>query len=174
MNKNTLSKMGIGETWDTPLRKGWRIMFTKTEDGFDVKIYCPTEDRKGEMFFTVDTSGNPYGAPKIIQEPTLGISCKEAGVEIDGNIVGALIVGESGKIEDRFSWSNLVFTKNLGIYISEKGKLIIETKSQGYLSLLFLPDKNRIEGYVGVFTPEKPEKVKVIELEDLLLSQLSK
>lgn len=168
-----LTKMGIGETWDTPLRKGWKITFTKVEDGFNVKIYNPTADHKGEMFFTIDTSSNLYGAPEVIQETTLGISCKDVGVDVNGKVVGALVIGNSGKIEERFSWTNVVFMKNLSLFISGEGELFIDNKSKGFLKLLFLPDKNRMKGFVGVFTPEKPEKVKVIELEDLLLSQLS-
>lgn len=197
-----LTKMGIGENWDTPLRKGWRIKFTKTEDGFDVKIYNPAADNKGEMFFVVDTSNNPYGAPEVIQETTLGIpfqvtdGSKTTGVyntngelkianhnflistnpireTIEDKIVGALVIGKSGKIEERFSWTNVIFMKNLSLFISEEGELFINDKSKGFLHLLFLPDKNRMKGYVGVFTPEKSNLVKIIEMEDLLLSQLS-
>ncbi|MCD4704671.1 hypothetical protein K8R66_01195 [bacterium] len=166
--------MDVGEHITLPGRKGWFYEYTKREEGFDVKVYNPTKDGKNEMFFTIDTSGNLYGAPEVIQETTLGIPCKNVGVNIDGNVIGALVVGASGKIDERFSWTNVVLMKNLSLSISEEGELLIDSKSKGFLRLLFLPDKNRMKGYVGVFTPTQPKQVKIIEMEDLLLEQLLK
>jgi len=164
--------MEIGQSLTVPGLQGWKTKVTKKENGFDTKIYHPTEDGKCEMFFTIDTSGNPYRAPEVIQETTLGIPCKEIGINNDGNVVGALVIGVSGKIDERFSWTNVVFMKNLTFSISEEGELLIDGKSKGFLQLLFLPDKNRMKGFVGVFIPKKSKEVKIIELEDLLLEQL--
>ena len=37
---------------------------------------------------------------------------------------------------------------------------------------VFLPDKNRLDGYVGVFKPEPVEIIKVLEMEDLILTSI--
>lgn len=167
-----MEKMAIGEFITIPGRGGWKIKSTKTKEGFDTELFNPTSDGKGKRWFSINTKDNPYGAPIVIQEPTLGILCKDVGVDIEDTVVGALVIGNSGKIEERFSWSNIVFMKKLKFSITKKGELIINGKSKGFLSLLFLPDKNRMKGYVGVFTSKKPEKVKILEMEDLLLRQL--
>jgi hypothetical protein len=154
-------------------RGGWCCEISGSDKGADIRIYNPVGDGNKEKFFAVDTTGNPYGAPMVIQEPTLGVPCNTVnGVEVGGNIVGALVVSEDGKIAERFSWSNLVFIKRIDFSITAEGELIVNGASKGYLRLLFLADKNRIQGFVGVFVPKKPEKVIVKEMEDLLLRQL--
>lgn len=154
-------------------RGGWLHRITGTDKGADIQIYNPDAAGDGKKFFAVDTAGNPYGAPMIIQEPSLGVPCRNAGVNVDGNIVGALVVDESGKIAERFSWSNVVFMKGGSFSISSEGELTVNGETKGYLSIAFLADKNRIQGYVGVFVPQKPVGApKIVEMEDLLLQQL--
>ncbi len=166
-----IQKMEKGEKMLFFNRGGWQTELLLVKDGiFDVKIHHLSKEGN-ELFFNIETKNNNYGAPLVVQEPSFGIPCdKITDNALKGFIVGALIV-EEGKITERFSWSNL-FLKGLTFNISSSGELKVNGKSRGFLSLLFLPDKNRMEGYVGVFTPQAPKKIKVVEMEDLLLSQL--
>jgi hypothetical protein len=197
------AKLKIGESFTLTGRKGWFYKHTKTEAGLEDKNFNPTKDGK-EKFYITDTTGSLYGAPMIKQETSLGIPFKITGdvvIDVDkdpegllkigkhdcwartnpgksdlrGNIVGALLTDNLHKaITDRFSWSGVVFFENLEFTITEKNELIIDGKSKGFLRLLFLADKNRIEGYIGVFVPQKQKKVKILEVEELLLGQLLK
>lgn len=82
-------------------------------------------------------------------------------------------MNEGGKISERYSWSNLVLVQNKNFRITLDGELQANGQSKGYLQALFLADKNRIKGFVGVFAPEKPKgKVRVLEMENLLLKCL--
>lgn len=153
------------------LRGGWKARIFGTEDGTDIRLFNPT-DEGGEKFFAVTTRGNPYGAPMVVQEPTLGVPCRNCGVGVDGNIVGALVLNEDGEIVERFSWSNLVFMKDGEFEIDSDGLLTVNGDFEGYLVAVFLPDKNRMQGYIGVFGPNKPESIKILEMEDLLLGSL--
>lgn len=165
-----------------PGRGEWRITLVRRHDGFDLLHYCPADEDDEEgygfgKFFCYSTDHNPHGAGKIIQEPTLGVECRAAGVDIDGRIVGALVLDADGKVIKRFSWSKLVFVEKRGFEITPTGLLFVQDPAGtkflvGRLRALFLPDKNRMDGYVGVFGPTKPQQVKVLEMEDLLLSSL--
>jgi hypothetical protein len=165
-----VDQLAVGESLVLPGRGEWEIVLTKREDGLDLTHRNPTKG--GCKFFTYDTSGNPYGAGMIVQEPTLGVPCRKCGVDVDGTIVGALVLGEDGKIRERFSWSNLVFMKKGAFSIGADGAFTVNGVTKGYLVAIFLPDKNRLEGYVGVFGSTKPEKVKIIEMENLLLASI--
>lgn len=141
-----------------------------SEKGTDIRLFNPVEGG-GEKFFAVTTEGNPYGAPIVIQEPSLGVPCQSCGVDIDGMIVGALIV-VMGKVVERFSWSTVIYIKKGQFVISPDGQLTVNDQPRGWLRAVFLPDKNRMKGFVGVFGPEKPDTVKVLEMEDLLVASL--
>jgi hypothetical protein len=161
--------LASGEVLEIQGRGGWTYRLIGTEKGADIRISNPSGDG-GEKFFAVDTAGHPYGAPTVYQEPTLGIATKTVkGVEIDGNIVGALVLGPEGTVTERFSWSNLVYIKRKSLTITADGELVIDGHSKGFLNLLLLPDKERLNGYVGVFAPAKPEKIRARELQDFLL-----
>lgn len=166
-----------------PGRGEWRITLVRRHDGFDLFHYCPADDDDEEgfgfgKFFCYSTENNPHGAGRIIQEPSLKVSCRRAGVNIEGCIVGAIVLDAEGKVTQRFSWSKLVFVEKRRFNISSDGSLLVKTGQEenpfhiGYLRALFLPDKNRLDGYVGVFGPDKPDTVKVLEMEDLLLASL--
>lgn len=165
-----LKDLKPGESIMIPGRGGWRIKLIKTPEGFDLVHFNPIKDDENQVkFFKYTTVGNPYGAGLIDQEPTLGVTCRSCGVEADGLISGALVMNKEGKISERYSWSNLVLVQNKSFGITFEGKLIINGGSKGYLQALFLADKNRIRGFVGVFAPEKPkEKVRILEMENLL------
>lgn len=169
-----LNQLGIGEEIVIEGRGGWRIKLKKAQEGFDLIHFNPIKDDENQMkFFRYTTEGNAYGAGMIDQEPTLGVQCVACGVDVPGLINGALVMNKEGKIVERYSWSNLVLVQNKNFIITVEGELKINGESKGFLQALFLADKNRIKGHVGVFAPEKPkEKVKVLEMESLLLKCL--
>ncbi|MDP1619944.1 MAG: hypothetical protein Q8M12_03020, partial [bacterium] len=143
----------------------WVYRIIGAGDGADIEASNPVEGG-GEKFFTFSTVGNPYGAGKIIQERSLGIATEY------GRVVGALVLDTDGKVAERFSWSNSVYMKKQTVEIAATGELFVGGVSKGYLAAVFLPDKNRLDGYVGIFKPTRPEMVKVLEMEDLLLASI--
>lgn len=164
-----------GDVITFPGRSGWMHELIKTENGFDFRSYNLAHDGKTKMFFEVSSVGNLYGAPVIVQEPTLKVPCCKAGVDIAGDIIGAIVLNEEGRVVERYSWSNLVYMQGKKFEITFGGQLFVgegeAAISKGYLQILALVDKNRIVGYVGVFGPRKPEKVETREMLDLLISQ---
>ncbi|OGL65617.1 hypothetical protein A3B21_03070 [Candidatus Uhrbacteria bacterium RIFCSPLOWO2_01_FULL_47_24] len=172
---NLLSKLGIGESVTLPGRGGWMMRVTVCDTGYDFTHRNPT-DQGQSKFFNYTTVGNPYGAGKIKQEPSLGVQCRNCGVEVDGAIVGAIVLNDEGKVTARFSWSNLTFppdpSKAKVFSISAAGELTVAGVSHGYVAAVFLADKNRLTGYVGVFKPVKPATVKVVEMETLLFASI--
>lgn len=172
---NAFNELTDGESITLPGRKGWMIKLIKTPEGFDLTHFNPVSGDENQLKFFVYTSiGNAYGAGMTKQEPTLGIPANRCGVNnVTGLIVGAIVLDDKGTIKSRYSWSNIVFGKGWNFNIKNDGELLINGESQGYLSGIFLPDKNRLEGYVGVFKPIKPENIKVLEIETLVLKELT-
>ncbi len=182
-----LSKAEMGETVVIPGRGGWEIRLVPRGGEFDL-VHCNPAEDGGDKFFRYSTEGNRYGAGMIEQECTLGVSCRSAGVDADGLIVGAIVLDADGKVTGRFSWSNLVHTLKKRFRIRNDGALFVwqpehgnplktfadeELDSpKGYLRALFCADKNLMKGYVGVFGPENPETVKILEMETLLLASV--
>lgn len=169
--------MQVGEKIICFGRKGWQYEITKvSNDGeFDLRAYNPDPETEQSRWFEVDTSAkvSQYGAPVIVQEPFLGIALSKFGINIEGKLVGALVLDNKGDIVGRFSRSNIVFMKKQSFSVDTEGQLLVDGCSNGFLSALFLADKERIKGYVGIFKPARQEeKVKVIEMEDLLINQL--
>ncbi len=155
----------VGDKMKVIGRGGWVYNLTGTDKGADLEVVYPIDGGSGEKFFVFSTVGNPYGAGKIVSERTLGIDTDA------GRIVGALVLDNSGKIAERFSWSNSVFMKNKTVAI-DGGELFVGGASKGYLAAAFMPDKNRLDGMVGIFKPAKSEAVKVLEMEDLILASI--
>jgi len=167
-----LGKMKAGEVVPIPGRGGWKMEVTACGGNeFDFTHHNPAGDGRNK-FYLYTTVGNKFGAGKTKQEPSLGVPCRNCGAEVDGAVVGALVRGVDGKISERFSWSNLVFAQKGTFSISADGALTVNDASKGFLQAVFLPDKNRLEGYVGVFGPTKPERVVVLEMEELLLATI--
>jgi hypothetical protein len=155
-------------------RGGWEMVVESGDKGADFTHQNPAlvdGQFVGYKFFAYTTRGNPYGAGKIDQEPTLGVAFKDCGVNGDGKVVGAIVVDDAGEVIGRFSWSNLVFGKDPKTFsVDADGALVVNGVPQGALAAAFLPDKNRLGGFVGVFTPTKPDTVRMLEMEDLVLA----
>lgn len=168
-----LASLSDGEEITIPGRCGWEIVLGKATDGIDLSHQNPSGDGRFK-FFTYTTKGNKYGAGITKQEPSLGILLNSFGVT-DGvkptdTLVGAIVLDEHNKVSARYSWSNVVFMKKQNITITSAGELKVGDVSQGFVTAVFLPDKNRMEGYVGVFRPSCSDTVKVLEMESVVLA----
>ncbi len=174
--------LGIGETLTIPPEVSgtqWAIELKRTDAlRVDVTIYNPVGDG-GRKLYQVTTLGNPWGAPTIIQEPTLGIPCRDAGIDSDGNLVGVVVLNEENAVILRASWSKLAFAPKpedrVSYSVSPGGEVVIGDKSMGYIHAICLPDKNRMAGWVAFVRPNQPDgPVKKLELEDLVVAALAK
>jgi hypothetical protein len=155
------------------LRGGWQATIIRGDNGADIVINNPVGgDSDGKKFFEITSVGDPYGAPRVIQEPTLGIPARDGGIDIDGNLVGFIIV-QDGKVVERASLSNLAYMKNSTVVLGDDGEVFINSESKGYVNLVFNPDKNRLIGLVAFVGPEKPHKVRVLEMEEAALLLMS-
>lgn len=152
----------------TKLRRGWELEIIEGEDGADAIIRNP-DNGGGNKFFEVTTVDDPYGAPRVIQEPSLGIPARDAGLDTDGNLVGFIVV-QDGKVVERASLSNLTYMKGSSVTVGGEGEVFIGGEFKGYIQLVFNPDKNRLIGLVAfVGADKKFETVPVIEMEDAAL-----
>ncbi|HBV57689.1 MAG TPA: hypothetical protein DEB73_00200 [Candidatus Magasanikbacteria bacterium] len=188
MNDATLSVLKLirdfpkGTEITIPCRGEWECMLTSccSREWFTATVQCPETDNDGNptgryKFFTVKTSDR-HGPPKVTQEPTLGIPCRAAGVDIHGHIISGLVIDADGKITKRLQWSYIVFVEKRDFEITPTGLLFVQDPAGtkflvGRLRALFLPDKNRLDGYIGVFGPSDPDNikpVKILNMEDLL------
>ncbi len=152
------------------LRGGWEAEIVESDGGNDIVISNPTSDG-GKKFFEITSVGDPYGAPRVIQEPALGIPARDAGIELDANIVGFIIV-QDGKVVERASLSNLTYMKDSKVEVNLAGELMINDEPKGFIQMLLAPDKNRLIGYVGYVGPNKPEVVAIEEMETIALRLL--
>lgn len=162
----------------TPLRKGWQSVLTARDSGTDTRLRNISPKTGKEIFFAVDTSDtpeypNPYGAPIVIQETTYAIPTSAIGVsEVMDRVVGAVVLDSSGKVTDRFGFTNVIEMKGQSLEITSGGELIVAGVSKGFIALLHSPDKNRMKGMVGYFTPRRPAVVQVVELENIPMTKV--
>lgn len=155
-------------------RGGWVLEAIPTGNGeHDFIITNPTAEGLLK-FFSVTTVGNPYGAPMIEQEPSLRIPMRDAGIDMDGDIVGAVICDANGHVVERASLSNLFFMKGQSVEINLGGEVLIDGESKGFIQMLVNPDKNRLVGYVALVGPNPPNNdITVHELETLAVALLT-
>ena len=162
----------IGQAVIISVKGGWELKVTMTERGLEFKHYNPWQgDRSKEAFYTYLNS-NENGSGMMKQESTLGIPCRNCGIENDGRIIGALVTDDRCEIVDRFSLSKIVYVQEHDLGISPEGEVHIDGESKGFIGTIYLPDKNRLDGYVAVTFPQKPAEVRDIEMEDLLMCQV--
>jgi hypothetical protein len=167
-----------------PTFGGWgmvtvpRLDDNQEEVGIDLFVGNPSEDG-GWKFFVGDTSDDPNGALRIVQEPSLSIEAPDGS----GQIVGAIVINTAGEVvidendeAKRFSWSKLFYIKGKEFDIDEDGDLVIDGVIQGSLQMLVAPDKNRLYGkdgkpaLVGIFyetIDDRLPEVSCHEMEDM-------
>ena len=119
-----------------------------------------------------DLKSGPYGNPVITAEPDLALDTPTT-VEYENNNgeaaqpeekIAGIICKKAGEVMHRFSLSSPKRPKFETI--DEGAELIIEGV-RWKLRALFRKDKNRIINYDAYYGKEAPDKVKLIELEDL-------
>lgn len=137
--------------------------------------------------------GSGYGAPIFIQEPSLRVGVDvtvlkkdKTGYLKDGNgdfqteivskpLVGFVIRNEQGtNIEGRGSWSNLAIFSKKDYSVDPKTHVLTIEGAQYQCISYMEPDKNRMEGIVGVYERIQDQPKKSVdqvpmsyELEDL-------
>jgi len=167
-----IKELEIGQSVIIPVKGGWELKATMTEKGLEFKHYNPWQgDRNKEAFYTY-SNRNENGSGMMDQEKTLGIPCRSCGIENDGRIIGVLVTDDKCEIVDRFGLSKIVYVQEHNLEISNEGEVCIDGESKGFVGIIFLADKNRIDGYVCVTFPEKMPGVTEIEMEDLLMCQI--
>lgn len=156
------------ETLKIELRGGWYTEVRGNGDGTaDIETYNLDPNTGRKRWYSVTSLGNKYGGPLMYEEPDLGIKLEDVGVPgIDDRLVGFVSFGPDGKVE-RKSFSNTVFMEKKTLDVTAEGALVINGEVVGYLAVIFMSNKARIKGYVGIFIPTKPsEPVKIMEMED--------
>ncbi len=156
-------------------RGGWEMLVVQGERGADFTHQNPIMREGlfvGYGFYAYTTCGNPYGAGIMNEEPTLGVSLASCGASGDGKLVGAIVIDDDIKLVDRYSWSNHVYRQGKTFSVAADGALVVDGKQSGWLTKAVLANKNRIGGFVGVFTPNKPDHVRLLELEQVVLENM--
>jgi len=144
----------------------WSYTLTATERNgkrrVDARLHNTSEGI--DWFYAADTAPSDYGAPIVIEEPSLRVPCADAGiVEHQGFLVGVVAFGDSTL---RASWSRLVKVEKKFEFASD-GSFSLDGVRIGFVWAITLANKNRIDGYVAVVRPEPPTgPVWVLELED--------
>lgn len=167
-----LEKLENCESVIVLVKGGWELKLTMTKRGLEFKHYNPWQgDRNKEAFYTY-SNRNDNGSGMMDQEKTLGVPCQSCGIDNGGRIIGVLVTDDKCEIVDRFSLSKIVYVQERDLIISPGGGVYIDGESKGFIGAIFLPDKNRLDGYVAVTFPQKPAEVREIEMEDLLMCQV--
>jgi len=162
----------IGQSVIISVKGGWELEITMTEKGLEFRHYNPWQgDRSKEAFYTY-SNRNDNGSGMMDQEKTLGVLCRNCGIDNDGRIVGVLVTDDKCEIVERGGLSKIVYVQEHDFKISSEGEVQIDNESKGFVGVIFLADKNRIDGYVAVTFPQKPDEVREIEMEDLLMCQV--
>lgn len=149
----------------------WSYTFTASEkDGkrrVDARIHNTSDGI--DWFYAADTEPHKFGAPIVIEEPSLRVPCTDAGItEQTGFLVGAVAFGV-GNSTLRASWSNLVKVQKKQFGFKPDRSFWLGDELIGYVWAIVLANKNRIDGYVAVVRPESPiGPVWVLELEDVV------
>jgi hypothetical protein len=107
--------------------------------------------------------------PIVIQEPSLGLDCPSKLTCFNKNgdpvVPDQKIVGIVCKNGPRFSLTNAK-AKGIVINVSEENHIQINGESW-FINTLYMPDKNRLIGYVAFCSKEINPSVRVLEMGDL-------
>ena len=141
----------------------WRAQMG--EDKYN--IFNPGTDGRKQFYEVVM---GQYGQPLIVAEPDRAFPCPEnldyinaKGEQTVPNEKIAGIICNDGK---RFSLTNAA-NKGIKIEVQKDGSVKINDEVW-WIKTLFQKDKNRIINYDAYLAPAKPNKVKVLELADLM------
>jgi hypothetical protein len=119
-----------------------------------------------------DLKSGPYGNPVITAEPDLTLDSPTT-VECENNNgeaaqteekIAGIICKKAGEVMHRFSLSS---PKRPEFETIDEGAELIIEGVRWKLRALFRKDKNRIINHDAYYGEEAPDKVKLIELEDL-------
>jgi hypothetical protein len=158
--------------------KGWELELKKLSTDGDVghRAFNPGGPDGKRIYYETNNypDESPYGAPKIIQEPDLGIPLRDAGIEKDGELVGFLVLDDKFELVTlekvqrpmRFSVTNPVLSWKVNLEVTSEGEFKIDGRSYGFIHLIWTPDLNRMKGWVGYVLPTKPEgDVEIYEMD---------
>ena len=143
----------------------WNL--TSDEKGYHIA----NPDKEGKKRF-YDLNSGPYGNPVITAEPDLAfpapatvnyINSKGVEAKPEEKIAG-IICKRAGEVIHRFSLSN---PKRPEFMPEQEGAELLIEDVRWHLRALFRKDKNRIINYDAWYGEEKPDAVKLVELEDL-------
>lgn len=147
----------------------WSYTFTATEQDGKRRVDARLHNTSGDTdwFYAVDTQPNKFGAPIVIEEPSLRVPCESAGItERDGFLVGAVAFADSTL---RASWSNLVKAQKKQFEFKSDRSFWVDGELIGYVWRIAMTNKNRIDGWVAIVLPEVPTgPVTVVEFEDVM------
>lgn len=143
----------------------WHL--TANDDGYHIDNPAPDGTKR---FYEVNSG--PYGNPVITAEPDLAfpapstvsyVDSKGTEAEPEEKIAG-VICKRAGEIVQRFSLSN---PKKPEFTAEREGAELVIDEVRWHLRALFRKDKNRVINYDAWYGEEKPDAVKIVELEDL-------
>ena len=123
-----------------------------------------------KQFYEVN-SGR-YGNPVITAEPDLAFPAPSTVGYVDskGNEanpeekIAGIICKRVGEVIHRFSLSN---PKRPEFTAEQEGAELVMNEVRWHLRALFRKDKNRVINYDAWYGQEKPDAVRIVELEDL-------
>jgi hypothetical protein len=132
------------------------------------RIYNPDPESGVKKFYEVKMG--KYGEPIIVTEPALAFSCPSILEYVNAEGVSVIpeekisgIICSDGK---RFSLTNAE-VKGIKIEPQNDGSILIAGEIW-WINVLFSKDRNRIVNYDAFLIQEKPAKVKILELMDLM------
>ena len=69
----------------------------------------------------------------------------------------------------RFSNSNAIDKWGFSIEVTQEGAVTINGQHCGFITLIYTPDKNRLQGYVAYVQPDKPaDRVEIFEMDAII------
>lgn len=115
----------------------------------------------------------PYGNPVIIAEPDLAFPVPSTVDYVDSQgsksnpteKIAGIICKRAGEVVHRFSLSSP--GKPDFVFEKEGAELVIDGV-RSYLRALFRKDGNRFVNYDAFYGEEKPDSVRIVELQDLV------
>ncbi len=143
----------------------WRL--TADEGGYHIEN--PAADGTKRFY---EVNSGPYGNPVITAEPDLAfpapstveyVDSQKRKAEPEEKIAG-IICKRAGEVIHRFSLSN---PKRPEFTAEQEAAELVINDIRWHLRALFRKDKNRVINYDAWYGEDKPDAVRIVELEDL-------